>query len=705
MLNDMIRWTVSLMALASLYSVEAQKFRSEWSNSTSTNPTLTSSLDPIATSDGSSSGCGPCNLTAILAGHVWYPTIFNYTVATLYVVIDGTGNTTSTVTSLYQYPNVSEIRSSVIDYASSNHVQSFELMDNPWTVTEDWYFGAGEFTLEVTYDYQFHPPNAPATLTVCARSAFTTSHRPLVTYSVDPISASNFITTQTIVNTFTNYDIDHSTYYISTTWYLETRYKSFPTSVYADYPGLRSCRMKGVGIPTSKAWMQSLTETSTIRKTRAGLGPTQRPRPAAGKEDSSEQDTPGPTSSQQTPLPPITRTRNRPAQQTRPVDTEPDHNPPNDSSPDSQTPPDDGPPDQNPPIENFPDQNSPTNNPPDQNPPTDDSSGQNSPTDNSPDENPPNGGPILPRPPITVGTTTLTADTSGNFIVGTRTLRPGGAAATIGGTRISLVSDGNAVVVGTSTKPFLTPLTSAPTDMPPIILPVGDTTFTLFPGPSSTSGASLIVDSQFLIPGGRPITVSGTQVSLAFDGRALIVGTSIIPLTAPAITPAVTPASELVIDSTTLAPGPSGVLVIANGLTSTLDAGESVILASQTFTAGGNAVTVDGTIISIAEGENGMETVYYGVLTTGTEGVTDTPSTARVMRTTTVVVGSGSRGEQVTGGPTRTGVSGVIIATTTTTGSSCRNGVSSWSLLSLLDLWYWAFWIGKHGIYHGTDGK
>lgn len=184
------------------------------------------------------------------------------------------------------------------------------------------------------------------------------------------------------------------------------------------------------------------------------------------------------------------------------------------------------------------------------------------------------------RPEITVAGTPLTANTQGAYIFGTQTLLPGGSAIKISGTPYSLFPSATALFVGSSTayphsSPTITinghPITpnlqgeyiiagqTLTPAGPPIT--ISGTPYSLFPSAtallvgdgSSTvplsprssptltiAGQTLtpnpqqggyLVNDQNLVPGGPPITISGTPYSLFPSATALVVGgSSTIPL-------------------------------------------------------------------------------------------------------------------------------------------------------------------------------
>jgi hypothetical protein len=135
---------------------------------------------------------------------------------------------------------------------------------------------------------------------------------------------------------------------------------------------------------------------------------------------------------------------------------------------------------------------------------------------------------------------TITADSASAFIYGTYTLTPGGQA-TISGTTYSLATNGEEIAIGTSTTQLLG-VASSPTQY--------------------------VLGTQTLIAGDPAITVSGTVLSL-LPG-----------------------ASSVAIDGNTQA---ASVLLSASSV-------PEYLVGTQTLKAGGPAITVSGTVISLASG-------------------------------------------------------------------------------------------------------
>ncbi len=159
---------------------------------------------------------------------------------------------------------------------------------------------------------------------------------------------------------------------------------------------------------------------------------------------------------------------------------------------------------------------------------------------------------------FTVGSQTFTANPTGFVIAPGTTLTRGGAA-TISGTVVSLASNGD-LVVGGSTIHLPTPTQS--------VFTIGDKTFTANP-------TGFVIAPGTTLTRGGAATISGTVVSLASNGD-LVIGGRTIPLPTPT-------QSVFTIGDKTFTANPTG-FVIAPG---------------TTITPGGVA-TISGTVISLA---------------------------------------------------------------------------------------------------------
>jgi hypothetical protein len=183
-----------------------------------------------------------------------------------------------------------------------------------------------------------------------------------------------------------------------------------------------------------------------------------------------------------------------------------------------------------------------------------------------------------PQPTIRIGGNIFTpiAGPGSGFVIGDKTLLPGGHALLVSGTVVSLAPYASFVVINgvTSTLANIAAaaqITAAPT------LTIGTSVFRPLPG----TGTSYLFGSQILTPGGV-VTSAGSTISLALGATALIINgqTSLITSSAQAI---ITNAPVLTIGSQTY----------------TAVSGTTFVIGGQTLTPGGT-ITVDGTTISLA---------------------------------------------------------------------------------------------------------
>ncbi|KAI9765202.1 MAG: hypothetical protein M1835_007436, partial [Candelina submexicana] len=165
---------------------------------------------------------------------------------------------------------------------------------------------------------------------------------------------------------------------------------------------------------------------------------------------------------------------------------------------------------------------------------------------------------------IDVGGQPASVNAAGNVEIAGQTLIPGGSPITVQETPLSL---GNGVLVyGSQTIPLNTP----------VLTPIATIANQVINAPSS--GQGLVIQGKTLIPNGAPITISGTPIRL--ENSFLIVGSSMIGFRSqtPA-TPIATVANQVI----TSLPSP----------------GSRLIIAGQTVTPNSAAVTIAGTPISI----------------------------------------------------------------------------------------------------------
>lgn len=121
----------------------------------------------------------------------------------------------------------------------------------------------------------------------------------------------------------------------------------------------------------------------------------------------------------------------------------------------------------------------------------------------------------------TVGGLALTAESSGAVLIGGTTIFPGRLGVTISGTPISLAPFG-VLAIGSSTYTLPIP-TTRPDEI--TVFTAAGLVFT------RKSTGPVIFNGTSIIPGGSPISISGTQVSLNTEG-SLVVGTSVVSLSA-----------------------------------------------------------------------------------------------------------------------------------------------------------------------------
>lgn len=188
-----------------------------------------------------------------------------------------------------------------------------------------------------------------------------------------------------------------------------------------------------------------------------------------------------------------------------------------------------------------------------------------------------------------------TPASASDYLVQTQTLRPGGPAITVSGTRISLASDAAAVVIGSQTSVLskivathaVEPAHHTSDSPQPATLTINGVAVI------ANSASNYIVETQTLRPGGPAITVSGTRISLASDAAAVVVGSETSVLSRIMATHAVEPAHHTGNDP------PPATLTI-NGMTATVNSASAYVLETQTLKPGGPAITVSGTRISLA---------------------------------------------------------------------------------------------------------
>ena len=187
-------------------------------------------------------------------------------------------------------------------------------------------------------------------------------------------------------------------------------------------------------------------------------------------------------------------------------------------------------------------------------------------------------------------------------IVGTQTILPGNPAITYSNTPISLGPSATALVIGSST--FNLAPSNGPIPAP--TLNFGGTVYT------ENSASVFIIGSQTLQPGSA-IVIDGTTVSLASGATAAVIGGSSVPLATFAPDGDEGGSLSAVTGPEALTFG--GSIYVANSAS-------MYVVGGQTLTQKG-AVTVDGTVISLAPGGtevivgSSTETLGVVVATTG----------------------------------------------------------------------------------------
>ena len=180
-------------------------------------------------------------------------------------------------------------------------------------------------------------------------------------------------------------------------------------------------------------------------------------------------------------------------------------------------------------------------------------------------------GPIFASNAFDVNGETFTANPTGFTVAGSEVL-PGGSAVVVSGPTLSLNPSGVLHIGGAS-------ISLESEQAPPAeVINVGGQTFTANP-----SGFQ-IDDGSSVLPGGTPVTISGTEVSLDRSGQLHVRETSSIHLVP--FQAASTPAGVFTVD----------------GLTFSAELPSAVAVDGVTFTPGGAAMTVGGERISLGLG-------------------------------------------------------------------------------------------------------
>jgi cobalamin biosynthesis Mg chelatase CobN len=125
-------------------------------------------------------------------------------------------------------------------------------------------------------------------------------------------------------------------------------------------------------------------------------------------------------------------------------------------------------------------------------------------------------GPLLS--PVTIGGETITANSASQYVISGQTLRPGGPAITVDGTTVSLLPSATAIVVNGVTSTLSRVYGALVTTTASPLLTLNNKIYT-----ANRAGYYILAPGTTLIPGGPPVTISGTVVSLEPKGTAAII--------------------------------------------------------------------------------------------------------------------------------------------------------------------------------------
>lgn len=176
---------------------------------------------------------------------------------------------------------------------------------------------------------------------------------------------------------------------------------------------------------------------------------------------------------------------------------------------------------------------------------------------------------------LTLGDATAILNSASEYIVGGQTLKPGGPAITLSGTPVSLAQGATAVVIGSQTSILAKP--NVDQDAP--------ATITLNGAIATLNSASeYVVGGQILRPGAPAITLSGTSISLAPGGTAVVIGAD----------------TSLLVKQTAVGDLPS--MITLGGAAATLNSASEYVVGDQTLKPGAPAITLSGTPMSLAPG-------------------------------------------------------------------------------------------------------
>jgi hypothetical protein len=126
--------------------------------------------------------------------------------------------------------------------------------------------------------------------------------------------------------------------------------------------------------------------------------------------------------------------------------------------------------------------------------------------------------PLVPiLSPLVIAGETITPNAAYEYIIGIKTLVPGGPAITVSGTTLSLLPSATAVVINGKTTHIAQFYGAYGTTTIAPLLTWKDRVYT-----PNVAGYYRLGPGTTLIPGGPPVTVSGTTISLDYGGTAVV---------------------------------------------------------------------------------------------------------------------------------------------------------------------------------------
>ena len=257
----------------------------------------------------------------------------------------------------------------------------------------------------------------------------------------------------------------------------------------------------------------------------------------------------------------------------------------------------------------------------------------------------------VPAPVIVVGSSTITRNSASAFVVGSQTLAAGGSAIQHAGTTLSLAPGGSVLVANGRTSAVAVPVAPLITAAPGLVAtPVASSGFvvqgsTLYESSSLViSGTTVAVGSSgnLLLDGATLATPVAPLITVAPDAVATPIGTSVFIIQGSTMSKG----SSLILDGTTFAASSSGALVV-NGATfaapttqpsaivpdviptnmpelvvgsTTLAPGQSVVVSGTTFVipVAGGGIVVNGKLTLLPSGAIGSPVTLDGVVVTPT---------------------------------------------------------------------------------------